>query len=185
MKTNNDSIVTWRKTCDMCETKFEDTMTKMFGRFPCRVSDFKVDFGTCKSCREDRKTRYAKLFYARDLHWTLESVKEHFESNPPYKGQELLVLDTSGNLNTYALVSVEVAQHGKQKRIVIDGYTNGYSGQSFYRSGKNCFAPKGQVRLLPYNDVIGGLIKSDGKHSLHLELEKIMGLVGEKTPPKV
>jgi len=62
-------------------------------------------------------------------------------------------------MNTYALVTVEVPEHTKQKRIVIKSYSNGYSGQSFQRSGKNCNAPKGQVWLLPYRAVIGDLIK--------------------------
>ncbi|OCH14578.1 hypothetical protein [Aliivibrio sp. 1S128] len=182
MNMNSESTVTWRKICDMCGNKFEDSMTKLFGRFPCRVSDFKVSHGTCKSCSEKRKMHYKKLFYARDLHWTFDSIKDYFEKNPPYKGQELIVLDTSGNLNTYTLVYVEVPESGKQKRIIIDGYTNGYSGQSFYRSGKNCFAPKGQVRLLPYDERIGALIKSSNKDSIHLELERIMSIVGEKIP---
>lgn len=101
IKINSDSTFSCRKTCDMCGNKFEDSMTKISGRFPCRVRDFKVSHGTCKNCSEKRKIHNKKLFYDRDLHWTFDTIKNYFENNPPYKGQEIIVLDTSGNLNTY------------------------------------------------------------------------------------
>ena len=178
------NTVTWRKSCTDCGCRFNDSMTKFMGRFPIRVKDFKKDTGQCPECSEKQQLHHEKLFFARNLHWTFDSVKEFFTNNPPQIGQELLVLDTSCNINTYALVTVTNSEYTKQKRIVIDGYTNGYSGQSFYRSGKNCFSPKGQVRLLPYNSKIGALIQEGGGREIQLESEKVMALMGEVEPPK-
>jgi len=178
---DNNSVIEWRKTCDICGLSFLDKMAK-FGSmpFPIRVRDFKVDRGTCETCIEKRELHNKMLFFARDLHWTLDSVKEYFTVNPPFKGQELIVLDTSWRQNTYVLVSVDKPNHGHQKRIIINSYSNGYSGQSFYRSGKSCWAPTGQVRLLPYNVIVGNLIKKGNGNSITLNLEQILKLVGEK-----
>jgi hypothetical protein len=93
----------------------------------------------------------------------------------------MLILDTSYGLNTYVLVTVEVPEHTKQKRIVIYSHTNGYSGQSFHRSGQNCFSPKGQVRLLPYHSVIGELIKKGNGRDLLLTLEEVAAIAGENS----
>jgi hypothetical protein len=174
------STIIWRKTCKDCGCRFEDSMTKLLGRFPVRVKDFKTDIGQCPNCRQKEKQHFDKLLSARDLHHTFETVKDYFSKNPPYVSQELLVLDTSWNLNTYALVTVVNPDHTKQKRIVIESYSSGYSGQSFYRSGKNCFSPKGQVRLLPYNSAIGDLIKKGNGKEIQLQLDEILDIVGEQ-----
>ncbi|HHP0467536.1 TPA: hypothetical protein ACRZZI_005217, partial [Vibrio harveyi] len=172
----NDSVVEWRKTCSYCHTKFIARMTKPF---PIRVSDFKVSHGTCSDCREKQQEEFRKHRNAAFLHWSFDSVKEYFEDNPPYLGQELLVHDTSWHTNTYAVVTVKVPAHTKQKRIVVESYTNGYSGQSFYRSGKNCFSPKGQVRLLPYNDKIGSLAKQAPRNEVQLSSKEVFDIIGE------
>jgi len=118
-----------------------------------------------------------KLAAAADLFWTFESVKEHFEKNPPIAEQTLLVHDTSWRTNTYALVTVEVPSSGQQKRIIIDGYSSGYSGMSFYRSGKNCFSPKGQVRLLPYHEAIADKIRKGHGGEIQLAPEDVLLLI--------
>ena len=182
MNQKADSKVEWWKTCAGCGSRFKDSMSKFFGRFPIPVRVFKQQSGECCDCKEKRDIHYKTLFFARDLHWDYESVKEYFTENPPYKGQELLILDTSYNVNTYALVTVEKPEHTRQKRIVISCYTNGYSGQSFYRSGKNCFSPKGQVRLFPYNKKIGDMIKKSGSSELIISSEDVLKIIGRKLP---
>ncbi|WP_028862836.1 hypothetical protein [Psychromonas aquimarina] len=183
LENTDDSVVTWRKTCEMCGGKFLASMSKPF---PIRVRDFKTAFGLCRECTQMRRHRYKmkkrrekNLFFARDLHWTFDSVKKYFETNPPYKGQELIVLDSSFNKNTYVLVTVGSPAHSRQK-IIIDGYSNGYSGKSFHFSGKNCFSPEGLVRLFPYHHQIGSLIKQGDGKSICLDLEQIITLIGEK-----
>ncbi|MFM5215927.1 hypothetical protein ACEUAM_01460 [Aeromonas hydrophila] len=173
----DDSVVEWRKICEYCHLPFVDSMSKPFY---IRVRDFKVAHGVCKACREKKQKEMEKIREAASLYWTFDSVKEFFETNPPYKGQELIVYDTSWNENTYAIVTVVEPSHGRQKRIVVESYSNGYSGQSFYRSGKNCFAPKGQVRLLPYHEVIGGLIKASSSGILKVSREKVFEIIEKK-----
>lgn len=174
---NNELIVEWRKVCNCCNSQFIDKMTKPF---PMRVRDFKVSYGICKECRKKRKEGLKKNREAANLYWTFDRVKKFFEDNPPYLGQELLIYDSSHNTNTYAIVTVKVPSDGRQKRIVVEGYDNGYSGQSFYRSGKNCWAPKGQVKLLPYHREIGELIKKSPRGELCISSKEIFDLIGNK-----
>lgn len=173
----NDSVVEWRKTCSHCQSEFVDKMSKPF---PIRVRDFKVPHGVCKQCRNKRHEEFRKLREAAGLYWTFDSVKDYFEANPPYEGQELLIHDTSWNTNIYAIVTVTVPSSGHQKRIIVESYNNGYSGQSFYRSGKNCWAPTGQVKLLPYNDAIGELVKKSPRGELRLSSEEVYKLIGDR-----
>lgn len=175
-----DSTITWDKKCTGCGRRFTDSMTSLMGLFPCPVRLFKMPTGTCPECRKAVEARREKLAAARDLYWTFETVKDHFEKNPPVEGQELIVLDTSWQIftNTYALVKVEVPARGRQKRIVINSYSNGYNGQSFYRSGQNCITPKGQVRLLPYHPLIGDLIKKGDSREVKLTPEEVLALLG-------
>lgn len=175
-----ESTITWDKRCTDCGHRYTDSMTSLMGVFPVAVRAFKVPTGLCPECQKAADLHYEKLRSARDLHWTFDSVKEHFTKNPPVKGQELIVLDTSWGMNTYTLVTVESPAHTKQKRIVIQSYSNGYSGQSFYRSGKNCFSPKGRVRLLPYHSVIGDLVKKSVRKTILLTMEEVFALVGEQ-----
>jgi len=154
-------------------------MTSLAGIFPIAVREFKVDAGICPKCRAKMNKRFEELRAVTSLYWTEETTKDYFTDNPPVRGQELLIHDTSGWGHTYALVTVDVPSHTNQKRIVISGYTNGYSGRSFYRSGKNCYAPKGQVTLLPYNAIIGDLIKKGNGRQIHLQPEEVERLLGK------
>jgi len=181
----SDQTITWDKKCTGCGCRFTDSMTSLMGSFPCPVRLFKVPTGLCPECQKENKDRWEKLRLACHLNWNFETVREHFLEHPPVKGQEMIVYDSSWNANTYALVTVEVPEHTRQKRIVIASYSNGYNGQSFYRTGQNCYAPKGQVRLLPYHQEIGARIKSNDGHEISLQLREIaeiFGLKCESTP---
>jgi hypothetical protein len=173
-----ETTITWDKDCTGCSCRFTDSMSTFVGKFPRPMQSFKVPAGVCPECNKAEKARWEKLIAARDLHWTRESVKEYFTQNPPVTGQELIILDTSWRTNTYALVTVENPEHTRQKRIVIKHHSNGYNGQSFYRSGQNCFAPTGQVQLLPYHPVIGELIKKGNGQEVSLTLEEVALLLG-------
>lgn len=173
----NDSVIEWDKICCTCNCRFVARMSKPFFM---KVREFKDSPGTCNDCHEEIKLKFIKHREAAGLNWSFDTVKEYFENNPPYEGQELLVHDTGYNMNTYALVTVKVASSGKQKRIITEGYTNGHSGESFYRSGKNCFAPKGQARLLPYNSKIVSLIKNGNRNEINLSSEKAYELINQQ-----
>lgn len=177
-----DATITWDKKCTGCGRRFTYSMTSLMGSFPRPVRLFKVPTGHCPECHTENEARRETLRAACRLNWSFETVKAHFLEHPPVKGQELIVYDSSWNSNTYALVTVEVPEHTRQKRIVIASYSNGYSGQSFYRTGQNCHTPKGQVRLLPYHPEIGGRIKSNGDREIRLELREIAGMFGVDMP---
>ena len=176
----NGETISWRKTCNDCGRVFVDSMTTLAGKFPMRARDFKADTGQCPECKEGRELELEKTLLATTLNWTPDEIKAHLLTYPPYKDQELIVHDASAGMNTYALVKVVNPEHTKQKRIVIEGYTNEYSGMSFYRNGVNCYAPKGQVRLLPYNETIGNLIKKEITNWITLSNKEIVDLVGTR-----
>ena len=172
-----DSVIEWNKTCFKCKCHFVDRMSKPFSM---KVRDFKDLPATCNDCDKKVRLRLIEHQNAAGLNWTFDTVKEYFLNNPPYEGQELLIHDTGYHINTYALVNVKVASSGKQKRIIIEGYTNGYSGESFYRTGQNCFAPKGQAKLLPYHSKIGTLIKNVNDNKVMLSSEKVYELISQQ-----
>ena len=116
-----------------------------------------------------------------NLYWTFETVKDYFTENPLSEGDELIIHDTAGLLgkNKYTLVTVLEASRGQQNRIVVSPFLSlGEPGQSFYRSGKNCASPTGQVTLKPYHSIIGQIIKDGNGQNIKLscrEIEKIIG----------
>ncbi|APC19513.1 hypothetical protein BLL42_27680 (plasmid) [Pseudomonas frederiksbergensis] len=91
---------------------------------------------------------YSTLFARRLLNFTLESTKAHFEENPPTQGQILILSMQQHNMNRYRLVKVINPASGRRRRIIIS-HGEAFGGASYYRSGKSCFAPTGQTKLLP------------------------------------
>lgn len=176
MLQDGKTIFLW-KVCCKCGKKFKDEMHQVLGIFPMKVVDFKLKIGICKDCQEGEREYYNKLKLAVNLNWSEEGLKQYFLDNPPFVGQELIVFDASYNNNTYALVKVSSPSHTKQKRIVIESYSNGYSGQSFYRNGKNCYSPKGKVKLLPYNAKIADLIEQNGGKEVSLPSHEVLRII--------
>lgn len=103
---------------------------------------------------------YVLLFARRLLNFTDELVKEHFDQHPPYEGQILILSMQQHNTNRYRLVKVVNPASGRQKRIIIDR-GDSFGGASYYRSGKSCFAPKGQTRLLPFSEAVAERLSFD------------------------
>ena len=95
------------------------------------------------------------------LGWTEESTKEYIESKPLAAGDLMIITNTQGGLRTYQLARVENPALGKQRRVMLsDSGTSG--GVTFYRSGKNCFHPKGQTRMIPPTEVLEPYLKEPG-----------------------
>jgi hypothetical protein len=92
---------------------------------------------------------YAALFARRVLNFTDESIKEHFDQEPPYEGQTLILSMQQHNMNRYRLVKVINPASGRQRRIIIN-HSESFGGASYYRSGKSCYMPKSQTKLLPF-----------------------------------
>jgi hypothetical protein len=80
--------------------------------------------------------------------WTEETLKEFIENHPLQVGDPMLIYGNYGGMHWYNLVTVEAVNHGRQRRVVVDQAAM-WGGKSFYRSGKNCFSPTGQARLIP------------------------------------
>jgi hypothetical protein len=103
---------------------------------------------------------YSVLFAKRLLNYNYESVKDHFEANPPAEDDVLILSMQQHHMNRYRLVKVVNPASGRQRRIVIS-HSDPFAGASYYRSGKSCFAPKGQTRLLPLVPAVAELLSFD------------------------
>lgn len=77
-----------------------------------------------------------------------DALKNYIETLPLTVGGEMMIYGSHGMLHTYKLVTVEAVNVGRQKRVVVSE-AGAWGGKSFYRTGRNCFSPKGQARLIP------------------------------------
>lgn len=73
---------------------------------------------------------------------TFDSVKEWVEQKPLTVNDEVIVRETYGGMTEYRLDTVLEIDHGQQRRVILQQHG------SFYRSGKNCFHPKGQTHFI-------------------------------------
>ena len=73
---------------------------------------------------------------------SLDTVKQWVESKPLQAGDIVIVRDTRGHVTEYRKALVEQVNHGRQKRVIVKEFG------SFYRDGRNCFHPKGQVTFI-------------------------------------
>ncbi|WNL48338.1 hypothetical protein RKE25_22665 (plasmid) [Dyella sp. BiH032] len=80
--------------------------------------------------------------------WTEEKVKEYIIEKPLDVGEVMTILSTHGGITHYRLARVEAVNVGKQRRVVLSR-AGSSGGTAFHRSGKNCFMPTGQSRMLP------------------------------------
>ncbi|MFA6008791.1 MAG: hypothetical protein WC799_02325 [Desulfobacteraceae bacterium] len=80
-----------------------------------------------------------------------DSLKKFIEEKPITVGDKMLIYGSQGMMHSYSLVVVEAVDSGRQKRIVVSKPAP-WGGQSFYRSGINCYAPRSQSRLIPLID---------------------------------
>lgn len=79
---------------------------------------------------------------------TSEQVRRWIEANPLREGDAVAIRTSHGGIWEYRLAQVEKVNHGRQRRIIVENHG------AFYRNGKNCYHPKGQVRLIePTADV--------------------------------
>lgn len=80
--------------------------------------------------------------------WTEDTIKQFIVNKPLQTGDPMIIYNGQAGMHLYMLAKVENPALGKQKRVLLS--KSGTSGSTtFYRSGKNCFAPTGQTRMLP------------------------------------
>jgi len=172
----SDTITTV-KNCRKCGQPFTAQMRKLMGRFPVPVDRFKAEPATCPECLEREAAERDAQALRRKLNFDSEAVKAHFEQNPPTEGQTLILTMFQHHTNSYRLVRVIKADHGRQKRIIIDK-GDAWGGASYYRSGKSCFHPKGQTILLPYVEAVAARLSHERDTTLtDAELETLLGHV--------
>ncbi|HAS8570120.1 TPA: hypothetical protein I7778_20595, partial [Vibrio vulnificus] len=91
-------------------------------------------------------------------------LKSYLNENPVSVGDEMMIYGSHGMMHHYIKVVIEAVDSGRQKRIVVS--TSGFSGgKSFYRTGKNCYAPTGQSKLIPLFPCIESQMGQSGKVS--------------------
>jgi len=155
--------ITREKECIRCGATFTATMEKLaLLGWPERPSEFKRRKEHCPDCKQKLRDEMAEKSKNAVLGWTdFDAVKEHFKENPPQKGDPLIIASFQYHTNEYLRVYVEVPEHTRQKRIIVNRGST-YGGSSFYRSGQSTYHPKGQTRLLPDHPVMSELFKAFG-----------------------
>lgn len=115
------------------------------------------------------------------LGWEYDTLQKYFVEHPTRIGQELLVSEPYAALYsyTYWLVQVEDPDFERFHKIKVNRQFGWHSKSNlFFRNGKLDCEPTGKVRLLPYDVIIGGMIKEyNQKYSVnpgHIELSEQM-----------
>lgn len=85
----------------------------------------------------------------RDKYADMERTKAYYEENPPKVGDRVVIVTTRSRLPTQ-FEECTIKAITERKRIVVDHEEDDlWAGKSFYRTGQNCKAPKGQTWLIP------------------------------------
>ena len=84
----------------------------------------------------------------RDMQDDFVKTKEYFTKNPPSIGDPVIVLCTSAYSRMWTPEVTVISDITERKRLIVN-HANGWAGKSFYRTGQNCYAPKGQCWLIP------------------------------------
>lgn len=92
----------------------------------------------------------------RNLEEDRKNTKEYYTQNPPKEGDLVVVLSTQFTHRVDKPEILPIKAITKQKRLVVNHSFTSYAGRSFWMTGQNCYAPKGQVHLVPaelYRDI--------------------------------
>lgn len=92
--------------------------------------------------------------------WCEEKTKRFIADTPLNAGDLMIIYNGQGGMHQYLLAKVINPALGKQKRVLLS--KNGtYGGTTFYRSGKNCFAPASKTKMLPPIPELMGHLSED------------------------
>jgi len=80
--------------------------------------------------------------------WTEESIKQYVIDKPLEVGDPMIIYNGQAGMHHYVLARVENPAVGRQRRVRLSKAGN-LGGTTFYRGGKNCFAPTARTRMLP------------------------------------
>lgn len=119
----------------------------------------------------------------RNMFDDFKKTKQYFTENPPEIGDPVIVLCTSSGAHLWTPTVTVISDITNRKRLIVN-HDHFYAGKSFYQTGQNCYAPKGQCWLIPksfYSDEewlcywkhiqkeVGGKIRM---YSSHIEMAK-------------
>lgn len=92
----------------------------------------------------------------RDKWDDMKATKAFYDEYPPEVGDLVVVLHTASGYQMLRPDVKPIIAITKQKRLVVDHIHELYAGKSFWRTGQNCKAPRGQCWLVPaelYKDI--------------------------------
>lgn len=92
--------------------------------------------------------------------WTDEGVRSYIENKPLAVGDVMIIYNGQAGFHEYGLAVVNNPASGKQRRVILSK-SAAFGGSSFYRTGRNCFSPKGQSRMIPPISQPAGLLSLD------------------------
>lgn len=121
--------------------------------------------------------RHVRVYFG----WDFDKTKRFYKENPPVAGDNALIISTQASCVTYEIAKIVRVSAA---RIYFDK-SFGWGGSSFYYSGKNCWSPKGQTRLVPPIDKIVKFMKRANKVAITFtefqreDLFKFLDEIGE------
>lgn len=92
---------------------------------------------------------------------TAETVKKWLEENV-HLGAQVVVRHTQGGRVQYVQATVVRLGKGRFEVDSIGAHSLSPAGTSFYYSGKNCWHPKGQTRLVASTEAVLAATEGDG-----------------------
>ena len=110
---------------------------------------------------EDEKATWVRYGDKYEYKWRdkwedMEKTKVFFDEYPPEVGDLVVVLHTASGYRMLRPDVKPIIAITKQKRLVVDHVHEAWAGKSFWRTGQNCKAPRGQCWLVPaelYRDI--------------------------------
>lgn len=96
------------------------------------------------------------VYKMRDKWSDLDATREYHEQHPPQVGDLVVVLHTASHYEMQKPHVTRIKAMTDRGRIVVDHDHEAWAGKSFWKSGQNCKAPKGQCWLVPaelYRDI--------------------------------
>lgn len=110
---------------------------------------------------EDQKSTWVRYGDKYEYKWRdkwedMEKTKAFFDEYPPEVGDLVVVLHTASGYRMLRPDVKPIIAITKQKRLVVDHIHEAWAGKSFWRTGQNCKAPRGQCWLVPaelYRDI--------------------------------
>ena len=110
---------------------------------------------------EDEKATWVRYGDKYEYKWRdkwedMEKTKAFFDEYPPEVGDLVVVLHTASGYRMLRPDVKPIIAITKQKRLVVHHIHEAWAGKSFWRTGQNCKAPRGQCWLVPaelYRDI--------------------------------